>query len=68
MAKRVSELFDKEVYTLEGKFLGYADDFIFDDQLGSIVAIILATEKGGKVKTVPYENVRACADIYLVEL
>ncbi|RLG47444.1 MAG: YlmC/YmxH family sporulation protein, partial [Thermoproteota archaeon] len=44
MAKRVSELFDKEVYTLEGKFLGYADDFIFDDQLGSIVAIILAAE------------------------
>lgn len=68
MPIRVSDFYGTAVYSTEGKLLGFVDDFVFDDKLGSIVAIALASEKGEHIKTIPYDTVRACADIYIVEL
>jgi len=69
LARRVSELYDLEVYTTDGKFIGTVDDLVFDDAEGKLAAIVVALdEKGRERRTIPYSAIRACADIILVSV
>ncbi len=69
MVKRLSELFDMPVFSAEGKYLGTVEDFVMDDSQGKLAAIIIAQKrKGAKRMTIPYELVKACADIYIVQV
>ncbi len=69
MVRRLSELFEMAVFSTEGKYLGIVEDFVMDDSQGRLAAIIVGQKKrGAKRMTVPYELVKACADIYIVQV
>ena len=68
MARKISELYDMQVYTIDGLYLGITDDFIFDDVEGRLAALVITTGRGGEKKTIPYDAVRACKDIFIVQV
>ena len=68
MARKISELYDMHVYTSDGQYLGVTEDFIFDDVEGRLAALVINTGRKGDRRTIPYEAVKACKDIYIVEV
>jgi sporulation protein YlmC with PRC-barrel domain len=67
---RLSETVGKEVYTLEGKYVGRVTDLALDTDARSITAVEMKItgRKGmsGNVVLVPFELVVAVEDIVLV--
>ncbi|MGC9020294.1 MAG: PRC-barrel domain-containing protein [Candidatus Methanodesulfokora sp.] len=66
MAKKISELYKMPVFSTEGKYLGEVEDFIMDDAKGQVAEIVVSQKK--EKRRIPYELVKACADIYIVQV
>lgn len=68
MARKISELYEMQVYSSDGAFLGVTEDFTFDDVEGKLVEIEISTGKRGEKRRISYDSVKACKDIYIVEI
>lgn len=68
MARKISELYEMQVYSADGAFLGVTEDFTFDDVEGKLVEIEISTGRRGEKRRIPYDSVKACKDIYIVEI
>ncbi|RLG45494.1 MAG: hypothetical protein DRN81_01460 [Thermoproteota archaeon] len=66
MPIRVSAMYDKEVYSMDGRKIGIAVDFIYDDVEHRIAGIVVRRPNKEEV-TIPYESVRACKDIFIIQ-
>ncbi|MEM2220087.1 MAG: acetate--CoA ligase family protein, partial [Candidatus Korarchaeum sp.] len=49
-------------------FLGVTEDFTFDDVEGRLVEIEVSTGRRGEKRRISYDSVKACKDIYIVEI
>ncbi|MCD6349055.1 MAG: PRC-barrel domain-containing protein [Candidatus Korarchaeota archaeon] len=68
MARKISELYEMQVYTSDGQYLGITEDFVFDDVEGKLAALVVSTGRRGERRTIPYDAVKACKDIYIVQV
>lgn len=68
MARKISELYEMQVYSSDGAFLGVTEGFTFDDVEGKLVEIEISTGKRGEKRRISYDSVKACKDIYIVEI
>ncbi len=66
MPIKASSLYDKEVYTSTGVYVGVVDDIILDTVQERIVELEVETSEGKKV-TLPYNLVNSVKDIILLK-
>ena len=62
MTVRVSNLYDKEVFSSSGNHLGRIENVMIEAREGRISAILLKGKTG-----IPYEKVLAVGDVVIVE-
>ncbi|MBI5223223.1 PRC-barrel domain-containing protein [Candidatus Micrarchaeota archaeon] len=74
MATKLSKLYDMEIFTDSGLFVGKAEDFILDLETGNVARILLvplpnakdAARDALRQKSIKYENVRSVGDVIVV--
>lgn len=74
MSTKLSKLYEMEIFTDSGLFVGKAEDFILDLETGNVARVLLVPLPGGKdaakealrQKSIKYENVRSVGDVIVV--
>lgn len=74
MSARLSKMYNMDIFTDSGKFMGNAQDFIVDIEAGEIARILIEPLPAGKddarkalkEKSIMYKNVKSVEDVIVV--
>ncbi len=74
MSARLSKMYNMDIFTDSGKFMGNAQDFILDVEAGEISRILIEPLPAGKddarralkEKSIIYKNVKSVEDVIVV--
>lgn len=74
MATRLSKMYDMEIFTDTGKYIGKAQDFILDFESGEVLRILTENlpsarddvRKALREKSIMYKNVKSVEDVIVI--
>ncbi len=74
MGARLSKMYNMDIFTDSGKFMGNAQDFIVDIEAGEVSRILIEplppgkddARKALKEKSIMYKNVKSVEDVIVV--